>query len=216
MSEAQVPDRFTEGVASGQELPNPPATFADLFFAPLLSRRSKASTERAKILLDLKREGLLGELQQALTHFDVALKLYLKKRAEAVEALVKVAKAIPRERRNDKWLWREAMRLIGFDPSTYRPCLKSLRHLRRQGRKLAEVVADANLSRAIVRAYPSGIVKIGDRLPSARVDGVEREVCEALSKLAAYYASGHYWILGRLRETLAQLEEHWKQLHGAT
>jgi hypothetical protein len=80
---------------------------------------------------------------------------------------------------------------------------------------LAEVVTDANLSRAIVRAYPSGIVKIGDRLPSARVDGVEREVCEALSKLAAYYASGHYWILGRLRETLAQLEEHWKQLHGA-
>jgi hypothetical protein len=95
---------------------------------------------------------------------------------------------------------------------------KSLRHLRRLARKLADITADDDprLVRAMALAHETGLLQWADHLPHPRADSVEHEVAETLGKLVAYYASGHYWVLARLRETVAQLEEHWKQLHGAT
>ena len=193
-----------------------PINPADLFAVVSLLRRSKLAEARAKILLDLKRKGLLAELQKALNDYDMAVRVFLLKRLGVVEALVKVTKSIPKEYRNDKWLWRELMRSVGFDPALYvSPIHKSLRHLRRQARKLADIVRDddPNLSRAILKAYATGVVKIADRLPHPRSDGVEREVAEMLSKLASLYAAGHFWVLSRLREVTEKLEEHWKSLH---
>ena len=200
-----------------QDLPT--TTFADFLFASLLSsvsRRSKAAAERLKILRALRQKGLLEELETALTRYDVAVRLFLRQRLELFQTLVKVARAMPKECRSDRWLWRELMRIAGFSPEFHHLADKSLRHLRRQARKLANLISDddPNLSRAILQAYETGLLKIGDKLPTVRVDGVEREVSEMLSKLAAYFASGHLWVLARLRETLERLEVYWKTMHG--
>ena len=188
----------------------------DLFAVVSLLRRSKLAEARAKILLDLKRKGLLAELQKALNDYDMAVQIFLLKRLKTVEAFVKVTKSIPKEYRSDKWLWREILSLLGFDPAVYvSPIQKSLRHLRRQARKLADIIRDddPSLTQAILRAYATGVAKIADRLPHPRLDGIEREVAEMLSKLTSLYASGHWWILSRLREVTEKLEEHWKSLH---
>jgi len=199
-----------------QDLPT--QTFADFLFASLLSsvsRRSKAAAERVKILRELRQKGLLEELETALVRYDTSLRLFLRQRLDLFEALVKVTRAIPKQYRNDKWLWRELMRVMGFAPSLHHLCDKSLRHLRRSARKVANLVADddPNLVRAIARAYATGVLKFADKLPTVRTDGVEREVSEMLSKLAAYFAAGNLWVLARLRETLDKLEAYWKTMH---
>ncbi|MCS3919801.1 hypothetical protein Q2T83_03840 [Fervidibacter sacchari] len=198
-----------------QDLPT--TTFADFLFASLLSsvtRRSKAAEERVKILRNLRQRGLLDELEASLVGYDSSLRLFLSRRVKLLEVFIKVARAIPKEWREDKWLWRELMRVSGFAPEFHHLADKSLRHLRRQARKIANLVSDddPNLSRAILEAYATGVLKLGDKLPSVRADGVEKEVSEMLAKLAAYYAAGHLWVLARLREMLDRLEEHWKAL----
>ena len=197
----------------------PTQTFADFLFASLLSsvtRRSKAAAKRVEVLRELHQKGLLEELETALIRYDTALRLFLRQRLDLFEALVKVTRAIPKECRSDKWLWRELMRVMGFAPSLHHLCDKSLRHLRRSARRVANLVADddPNLVRAIARAYATGVLKFADKLPTIRTDGVEREVSEMLSKLAAYFAAGHLWVLARLRETLDKLEAYWKTMHG--
>jgi len=197
-----------------------PTSLADFLFVSALSaatRRSKAAAARVEILRELRQKGLLDELETALTRYDTAVRLFLRQRLDLFEALVKVTRAIPKQYRNDRWLWRELMRVMGFAPSLHHLCDKSLRHLRRSARRVANLVADddPNLVRAIARAYATGVLKFGDKLPTVRVDGVEREVSEMLSKLASLYAAGHLWVLARLRETLDKLEEHWKALHSS-
>ena len=198
-----------------QDLPT--TTFADFLFASLLSsvtRRSKATEKRMEVLRKLRQRGLLDELEASLVRYDSSLRLFLRQRLELCQVFIKVARAIPKEWREDKWLWRELMRIAGFSPEFHHLADKSLRHLRRQARKIANLVSDddPNLSRTILEAYATGVLKLGDKLPSVRADGVEKEVSEMLAKLAAYYAAGHLWVLARLRETLDRLEEHWKTL----
>ena len=200
-----------------QDLPT--TTFADFLFASLLAsvtRRSKAAERRMEILRKLRQRGLLDELEASLVCYDRAIRLFLSRRVKLLEVFIKVARAIPKEWREDKWLWRELMRVSGFAPEFHHLADKSLRHLRRQARKIANLVSDddPNLSRAILEAYETGVLKIGDKLPAVRSDGVEREVNEMLSKLAAYFAAGHLWVLARLRETLDRLEAYWKTIHG--
>jgi len=169
------------------------------------------SPERQRILDELHAKGLLDELRQAMSALDRGTQLFLVSRRFALEALFKVTKAIPPEWRSDRWLWREIMgETISALPHTYE---KSLRHLRRLARKLATVVLDddAQLVTAIEKAYETGILKLADRLPHPRLDGVEREVAEMLSKLATYYAAGETWVLGRLRDLMEQLEENWQK-----
>jgi len=170
------------------------------------------AVERQRILDELKRKGLLDELGKARYVFDRATRLFLWSRRKALEALFKITKAIPREWRSDRWLWRAMMEMLGYQdfPHAYE---KSLRHLRRLARKLATVAMDDDpqLAKALAAAYETGVLKLADRLPHPRTDGLEREVAEMLSKLAAYYASGETWILGRLRELMEQLEEHWQK-----
>jgi len=110
-------------------------------------------------------------------------------------------------------LWRLIIREI--DPSLLHYYWKSLRHLSRLARKLASITADddTQLVRAISEAYDTGVLKFSDRLPHPRSDGVEREVAEMLTKLAAYYAAGNLWVLGQLRELMEQLEAHWRRMH---
>ena len=171
------------------------------------------SPERQRILDELHAKGLLDELRQAMSALDRGTQLFLVSRRFALETLFKVTKAIPLEWRSDKWLWREIMgETIEALPHTYE---KSLRHLRRLARKLASVALDddAQLVTAIGKAYETGVLKLADRLPHPRADGVEREVAEMLSKLAAYYAAGNLWVLGQLRELMEQLEAHWRRMH---
>jgi len=172
----------------------------------------RSLSERQRILQELKEKGLLDELRKAFYVFDRGTRLFLWSRRQALEALFQVTKAIPAEWRSDRWLWREIMAATGYQdfPHAYE---KSLRHLRRLARKLATVALDndAQLVTAIGKAYETGVLKLAERLPHLRTDGLEREVAEMLSKLAAYYASGETWILGRLRELMEQLEEHWQK-----
>ena len=155
---------------------------------------------------------MIDELRQALYVLDRGTRLFLWSRRKALEALFKVTKAIPKEWRSDRWLWRAMMEMTGFQnfPHAYE---KSLRHLRRLARKLASIASDDDhqLAKALATAYETGVLKLADRLPHPRSDGAEREVAEMLSKLATYYAAGETWILGRLRELMEQLEEHWQK-----
>jgi hypothetical protein len=164
------------------------------------------------VLKDLQEKGLIDELRQALYVFDRGTRLFLWSRRKALEALFKITRAIPKEWRSDRWLWRAIMEMTGYQdfPHAYE---KSLRHLRRLARKLAAVAMDddAQLVTAIEKTYETGVLKLADRLPHSRTDGLEREVAEMLAKLAAYYAEGNYWVLGRLRELLEQLETNWQK-----
>jgi len=172
------------------------------------------SPERQRILDDLHAKGLLEELRQALDCLDKGTQMFLVSRRRALEALFKVTKAIPKEWRSDRWLWREIMgETISALPHTYE---KSLRHLRRLARKLASMTTDddPHLVRALSKAYETGMLKLAERLPHPRSDGLEREVAEMLSRLAALYSAGNLWVLGQLRELMEQLERHWQKMHG--
>jgi len=172
----------------------------------------RSLSERQRILQELKDKGLLDELRQALYVLDRGTRIFLWSRRRVLEALFQVTKAIPVEWRSDRWLWRDIMTATGYHdfPHAYE---KSLRHLRRLARKLATMTTDddPDLVRALSTAYETGVLKLADRLPHPRADGVEREVAEMLAKLAAYYAEGNYWVLGRLRELLEQLETNWQK-----
>jgi len=166
---------------------------------------------RKQVLENLKAQGLIDEVRQALLYADEVTGYFLRFRRLALEALFRLVKAIPPDLRHDKWLWRLILREI--DPSLLNHYWKSLRHLCRLARKLAVIATDddAQLARALCQAYETGILKLADRLPHPRLDGVEREVAEMLAKLAAYYISGETWVLGRLRELMDELETHWQK-----
>jgi len=168
------------------------------------------SLERQRVLNALHEKGLLNELRQALSALDKGTQLFLVSRRLALEALFKVTKALPPNWRSDRWLWREIM---GETIATLPHAFKSLRHLRRLARKLASMTTDddPHLVRALSAAYDTGVLKLAERLPHPRTDGVEREVAEMLAKLAAYYAEGNLWVLGRLRELVEELETHWQK-----
>jgi hypothetical protein len=113
-------------------------------------------------------------------------------------------------------MWREIMGATVYQNLSH-GYEKSLRHLRRLARKLADLTPDDDprLTRALALAHETGLLRWADHLPHPRTDGTEHEVAEMLSRLTVCFASGHYWVLARLRETVERLEEHWKQLHGA-
>ena len=176
-----------------------------------LKRLSPRSlSERQRILQELKDKGLLDELRQALYVLDRGTRLFLWSRRRALEALFKVTKTIPPDWRSDRWLWREIM---GETIAALPHAFKSLRHLRRLARKLATMTTDddPHFVRALSVAYETGVLKLTERLPHPRTDGTEREVAEMLSRLAALYAAGNLWVLGRLRELVEQLEAHWQK-----
>ena len=168
--------------------------------------------QRQQLLDALQAKGLIDELRKALNAFDQSTRLFLRSRLWVLEVLFKVTMSIPKEWRSDRWLWRDIMSVTGYQdfPHAYE---KSLRHLRRLARKLASIASDDDpqLAKALTTAYETGILKLAERLPHPRTDGVEREVAEMLAKLAAYYAEGNYWVLGRLRELLEQLETNWQK-----
>jgi hypothetical protein len=179
-------------------------------------RKHDLSLQRQQLLLELQNKGLLRELQKALDLLDQSTRFFLRSRILVLESLFKIAKTLPKEWRHDRWLWREITEATVYQTLSH-AYEKSLRHLRRLARKLADLAVDDDprLVRALALAHETGLLQWGDHLPHPRTDGVEREVAETLGKLVAYYATGHYWVLARLRETVERLEEHWKQLHGA-
>jgi hypothetical protein len=180
------------------------------------SRKPDLAFQRQRLLAELQKKGLLRELQKALDLLDQSTRFFLHSRILVLESLFKIAKTLPKEWRSDRWMWREIMGMTVYQTLSH-AYEKSLRHLRRLARKLADITPDDDprLTRAFALAHETGVLRWADHLPHPRADGVEHEVAETLGKLVAYYASGHYWVLARLRETVTQLEEHWKQLHGA-
>ena len=174
------------------------------------------ASQRQQVLAELQNKGLLRELRKALDWLDQSTRLFLRSRILVLEVLFKIAKALPKELRSDRWVWRAIMGMTVYQTLSH-AYEKSLRHLRRLARKLADLASDDDprLTRAMAMAHETGLLRWADHLPHPRMDGIEREVGEMLAKLAGYYAAGHYWVLARLRETLAQLEEHWKQMHSA-
>lgn len=180
------------------------------------SRKPDLALQRKRLLAELQNKGLLRELQKALDLLDQSTRFFLRSRILVLESLFKIAKTLPKEWRSDRWMWREIMGATVYQTLSH-AYEKSLRHLRRLARKLADLTVDDDprLTRAFALAHETGLLQWADHLPHPRADGVEHEVAEMLGKLAGYYAAGHYWVLARLRETIAQLEEHWQQLHGA-
>jgi hypothetical protein len=180
------------------------------------SLKPDLALQRKRLLAELQSKGLLRELQKALDLLDQSTRLFLRSRISVLEVFFKIAKTLPKEWRHNRWLWREIMGMTVYQILSH-AYEKSLRHLRRLARKLADLTPDDDprLVRAMALAHETGLLQWADHLPHPRADSVEHEVAETLGKLVAYYASGHYWVLARLRETVAQLEEHWKQLHGA-
>jgi hypothetical protein len=181
------------------------------------SRKPNLNLQRQQLLAELQNKGLLRELQKALNLLDQSTRLFLCSRVSALEVLFKIAKALPKELRSDRWVWREIMGMTVYQTLSH-AYEKSLRHLRRLARKLADLTPDDDprLTRALALAHETGLLQWADHLPHPRTDGIEHEVAEMLARLSGYYATGHYWVLARLRETIAQLEEHWRQMHGAT
>jgi hypothetical protein len=179
-------------------------------------RKHDLSLQRQQLLLELRNKGLLRELQKALDLLDQSTRFFLRSRILVLESLFKITKTLPKEWRNDRWMWREILGATVYQTLSH-AYEKSLRHLRRLARKLADLTPDDDprLVRAMALAHETGLLQWADHLPHLRADGVEHEVAETLGKLVAYYATGHYWVLARLRETVERLEEHWKQLHGA-
>jgi hypothetical protein len=180
------------------------------------SRKPDLAFQRQQLVAKLQSEGLLDDLRKALDWLDQSTRLFLRSRILVLEVFFKIAKALPKEWRHDRWIWREIMGMTVYQTLSH-AYEKSLRHLRRLARKLADITVDDDprLVRALALAHETGLLQWADHLPHPRTDGIEREVGEMLAKLVRYFAAGHYWVLARLRETLAQLEEHWKQLHGA-
>jgi hypothetical protein len=179
-------------------------------------RKPDLASQRRQLLARLQEAGLLDDLRKALDWLDQSTRLFLRSRIFVLEVFFQIAKTLPKEWRSNKWLWREVMGATVYQTLSH-AYERSLRHLRRLARKLADLTVDDDprLTRALALAHETGILQWADHLPHPRTDGIEHEVGEMLAKLAGYYAAGHYWVLARLRETLAQLEEHWKQMHSA-
>jgi hypothetical protein len=171
---------------------------------------------RQQLLKQLQDKGLLDDLRKALDWLDQSTRLFLRSRILVLEVFFKIAKTLPKEWRGDKWMWRQIMGMTVYQTLSH-AYEKSLRHLRRLARKLADLAVDDDprLVRAMGLAHETGLLRWADHLPHPRTDGTEHEVAEMLTKLVGCYAAGHYWVLARLRETVERLEEHWKQLHGA-
>jgi hypothetical protein len=186
------------------------------YYAVEHSRKPDLAFQRQQLVAKLQSEGLLDDLRKALDWLDQSTRLFLRSRILVLEVFFKIAKALPKEWRSDRWMWREIMGATVYQNLSH-GYEKSLRHLRRLARKLADLTPDDDprLTRAMALAHETGLLRWADHLPHPRTDGIEREVGEMLARLVGCYAVGHYWVLARLRETLAQLEEHWKQLHGA-
>jgi hypothetical protein len=180
------------------------------------SRKPDLALQRKQLLAKLQSEGLLDDLRKALDWLDQSTRLFLRSRILVLEVFFKIAKSLPQEWRSDRWVWREIMGATVYQTLSH-AYEKSLRHLRRLARRLADITLDDDprLTRALALAHEAGLLRWADHLPHSRTDGIEREVAEMLARLAGYYASGHYWVLARLRETVERLEEHWKQLHSA-
>jgi hypothetical protein len=186
------------------------------YYAIEHSRKPDLAFQRQRLLAELQNKGLLRELQKALDLLDQSTRLFLRSRILVLEVFFKIAKTLPKEWRHDRWIWREIMGATVYQTLSH-AYERSLRHLRRLARKLANLTPDDDprLVRALTLAHETGLLQWADHLPHPRADGVEREVAEAVGRLVTYYATGHYWVLARLRETVERLEEHWKQLHGA-
>jgi hypothetical protein len=180
------------------------------------TRKPDLALQRRQLLAELQNKGLLRELQKALDLLDQSTRFFLHSRILVLEALFRITKALPKEWRSDRWVWRKIMEATVYQTLSH-AYERSLKHLRRLARKLADLTPDDDprLTRAFALAHETGLLQWADHLPHPRTDGIEHEVAEVLGKLSAYYAAGHYWVLARLRETVMQLEEHWQQLHGA-
>jgi len=178
-------------------------------------RKHDLSLQRQQLLLELRNKGLLRELQKALDLLDQSTRFFLRSRILVLESLFKIAKSLPKEWRHDRWVWREIMGMTVYQTLSH-AYEKSLRHLRRLARKLADITPDDDprLTRAFALAHETGVLRWADHLPHPRADGVEHEVAEMLGKLAAYYAAGNDWVLGRLRELMNELEAHWQAKYG--
>jgi hypothetical protein len=179
------------------------------------SRKPDLALQRKRLLAELQSKGLLRELQKALDLLDQSTRFFLCSRILVLESLFKIAKTLPKEWRNDRWLWREIMGMTVYQTLSH-AYEKSLRHLRRLARKLADLTPDDDprLTRAMALAHETGLLQWADHLPHPRTDGVEHEVAEMLGKLTAYYAAGNDWVLGRLRELMNELEAHWQAKYG--
>jgi hypothetical protein len=179
------------------------------------SRKPDLALQRKQLLAELQNKGLLRELQKALDLLDQSTRLFLHSRILVLEVFFKIAKSLPKEWRHDRWLWREIMGMTVYQTLSH-ASEKSLRHLRRLARKLADLTSDDDprLTRALALAHETGLLQWADHLPHPRTDGVEHEVAEMLGKLTAYYAAGNDWVLGRLRELMNELEAHWQAKYG--
>jgi hypothetical protein len=179
------------------------------------SRKPDLALQRKQLLAKLQSEGLLDDLRKALDWLDQSTRLFLRSRILALEVFFKIAKTLPKEWRSDRWLWREIMGMTVYQTLSH-AYEKSLRHLRRLARKLANLTPDDDLRlvRAMALAHETGLLRWADHLPHPRTDGTEQEVAEMLGKLAAYYAAGNDWVLGRLRELMNELEAHWQAKYG--
>jgi hypothetical protein len=179
------------------------------------SRKPNLNPQRQRLLAELQSKGLLRELQKALDLLDQSTRFFLRSRILVLEVFFKIAKTLPKEWRNDRWLWREIMGATVYQTLSH-AYEKSLRHLRRLARKLADLTSDDDprLTRALALAHETGLLQWADHLPHPRMDGIEHEVAEMLGKLAAYYAAGNDWVLGRLRELMNELEAYWQAKYG--
>jgi hypothetical protein len=173
------------------------------------------ASQRQQLLAKLQSEGLLDDLRKALDWLDQSTRLFLRSRILVLEVFFQIAKTLPKEWRSDRWVWRSLMGMTVYQTLSH-AYEKSLRHLRRLARKLADLTSDDDprLTRALALAHETGLLRWADHLPHPRTDGTEHEVAEMLSKLAAYYAAGNDWVFGRLRELMNELEGHWRERHG--
>jgi hypothetical protein len=178
-------------------------------------RKPDLALQRQQLLAELQNNGLLRELRKALDLLDQSTRFFLRSRILVLEVFFKIAKTLPKEWRHDRWVWREIMGMTVYQTLSH-AYEKSLRHLRRLARKLADLTPDDDprLTRAMARAHETGLLQWADHLPHPRADGIEHEVSEMLGKLAAYYAAGNDWVLGRLRELMDELEAHWQAKYG--
>jgi hypothetical protein len=178
-------------------------------------RKPDLASQRQQLLARLQEAGLLGNLQKALDWLDQSTRLFLRSRILVLEVFFKIAKTLPKELRSDRKIWRSLMGMTVYQTLSH-AYEKSLRHLRRLARKLADLTPDDDprLARAMALAHETGLLQWADHLPHPRTDGIEHEVAEMLGKLAAYYAAGNDWVLGRLRELMNELEAHWQKRHG--
>ncbi len=178
-------------------------------------RKPDLALQRQQLLKQLQDEGLLDDLRKALDWLDQSTRLFLRSRIFVLEVFFKIAKTLPKEWRSDRWLWREIMGATVYQTLSH-AYERSLRHLRRLARKLADITVDDDprLVRALALAHETGLLQWAEHLPHPRTDGVEHEVAETLGKLAAYYAAGNDWVLGRLRELMNELEAYWQAKYG--